>query len=132
MEDKSLTGNHPKDDTKSQNKKNLPMMMGIKDEILASVIEDVLPKLQPMIAPAKRELEKYLGSDEKLILLSKASEGSSAKVIVIKTDSNLLIQGKKLGRKFTCEKEAIEHVFNVDEFVEMLLTGKLTEFLNDK
>jgi hypothetical protein len=101
-----------------------PMMDEAKQELFGSVVETLLPKITPMINPMKLKLENYL-NEGKMIILTKPSKDAGAKVLIVKTDSSLSIRGDKhpSGKEFKMNKEDVIGVYDVNEFVQQLLSG---------
>lgn len=101
----------------------------MQDEMMQSFIEGLLPKVKPLIKPALEGLKKYLGNNEKLILIRQNSETSSTKVIVL---NNVKFPGYSIineenEKTVSVSPECIEGVYDSDEFIEMLFSGKFSK-----
>lgn len=103
----------------------------MKEQVMMEVIDSILPKLQPFIAPAMEKLNEYFGDDEKIFIIRR-SKGQAAKVIVLDNTkgeysiSNEVDVTGKLVKSFTADKEAIINVFDTGQFVQKLLSGEFT------
>jgi len=116
----------------------------MEQEIGLTFIENLLPKMKPMIKKLREELGKFLGKNEKLIVIRQL-EGSTPQVIIFDNGKKFIIQGgldntddpakKKRFSVFKLEdgKTAIDNTFDTDQFAEMLLKGdfsKMKETIN--
>lgn len=96
-----------------------------------------LDLVKPMIKPVSEELSKLLGDNESIIVIRKTNKDSPVSILVLDTSEDFIIQGKKRNNGkflFTGEAEpgtkkpkAIKKFYIAEEFVDMLLTGRMQE-----
>lgn len=113
---------------------NTPLLNGMEDEIMASLIESVMPKLKPMIGPALEKLKEYLGDNERFIIMRQLKKTNDIVVVVmknIKEEGNYNISNKDGVLNFSVDKLAVEGVYKAEDFVEKLLTGQFTQMIED-
>lgn len=125
----SDTHNVPALQTNLPVKKEEGMFAEIQNEMMASLIEGILPKIKPLIKPALDGLAKYLGNNEKIILIRQNSVGSSTKVIVLNNTKfpGYSIINEEGQQTVSVDQACIEGVYDSNEFIEMLFSGKLSK-----
>jgi hypothetical protein len=114
------------------------MIKGFESDMAESLISGVLPKIKPFIKPMLSELNKYLGDEDKTIIIRKKGDKSALVIIFDNTKDFSVVggnvtneEGKVISNKgkLSGEKGACLQVFSIDQFVDMLINGKLTEFI---
>lgn len=113
-----------------------PLIDIMQEEMVGDFVHSILPKITPMLNPLSERLDSYLGNDEKIILIRRNSDKSSATVLVLDTTKDYTIKGGK-EKKFTMDvvvgedgkKKALPllHYFDTKQFVTELLSGKFTK-----
>lgn len=121
-------------DKKEESKTPLTDMM--QESTVRSFVEGALPAVLPMLKPLSEKLDGYLGNDEKIIIIRRNSDKSTASVLVLDTSKNFTIKGGK-EKKFSMDaiKDGdgnikavpVIYYFNTEEFVTELLSGKFTQ-----
>ena len=102
----------------------------IQGELFASTIESLLPKIKPFIAPAVEKFKEFLGDNEKTIVIRR-NKGGSPTVIVFDNSAfdeegtGYSILNSKTEKHFKSNPDAVKDVYNVDDFINKLLTGDL-------
>lgn len=96
-----------------------------------------LEMVKPMISTVAQELSSMLGDNENIIVIRKTKAGSPVSILILDTAEDFIIQGKKSNNgKFlftgeadpgTNKPKAIKKFYIAEEFVDMLLTGRMTE-----
>lgn len=95
---------------------------GMDDILLKQFVSSVLPKLEPAIKKASAALSEYLGDNEKTIVLRQLKKGSDPMVIVFDNSKEFLISGGE-NKKFEADKNSVEQIFNVTEFISRIFQG---------
>jgi len=82
--------------------------------------------VNPLLKGCNEEISTYLGDNEKVILLRKINKDSPVGIFVLDAKGNFEIKG---GEKFvfTGDKAVLLKYYTAEEFVELLLTGRLKE-----
>lgn len=89
--------------------------------------------VKPMIKSVADELSSMLGDNEKIIVIRKTKAGSPVSILILDTKEDFIIQG---GEKFlftgapepgTKRPKAIKKFYIAEEFVDMLLTGRMQD-----
>ncbi len=93
--------------------------------------------VKPMIKSVSDELSNMLGDNEKIIIIRKTKSGSPTSILILDTAEDFIIQGKKGNNgKFlftgepipgTKRPKAIKNFYVAEEFVDMLLTGRMQD-----
>lgn len=113
--------------------KKKALLGGIEDEFIASTIESFIPKLKPMIKPALEKFKKYLGDNDRFICIRQMKESSVATVIIFNNKAKgryMVVNNGDTGEKvFEADQVTVEGVYNIEDFVEKLLTGDFTRML---
>lgn len=109
-----------------------PIIDSMNESIFAALATELLPKIQPMIEPLSNKLDKYLGENEKCIIVRKT--GKKASVIIVDnkksytlTMGNLTMAREKNDKGELMKPDALLEYFSTEEFIENLLSGKFTE-----
>lgn len=108
-------------------KENESIMDKLKGDMMIGMIEEALPKITPFLAPAIEKMNEWFGDDEKVVVIRKI-KGQPAKVIVLKNNiKNAGYEIKKSDKEnvFSADKEVVGDVFNIEEFVQKMMTGDL-------
>lgn len=86
--------------------------------------------VKPMLNDCCTEISNYLGNCDKGIFIYKNKKDAPVGILVLDTAQNFEIKG---GKKFsfTGDKQAVLKYYTAEEFVDLLLSGKLKE-LTDK
>jgi len=82
--------------------------------------------VKPMLEDCCGEISSYLGDNEKVILIRKTKKDSPVGILVLDSKSNFEIKGGN-EFKFTGDKSALLKYYTAEEFVELLLTGRMKE-----
>ena len=93
--------------------------------------------VKPMIASVAKELSDMLGDNERMIVIRKTNAGSKVSILILDTNEDFVIKGKKANNgHFLFDGElipgtkrpiAIKNFYIAEEFVDMLLTGRMQE-----
>lgn len=93
-----------------------------------------LELVKPMIRDVVKQLSDTLGDNEQIIVIRKTKADSPVSIMVLDTKKEFIIEG---GEKFRFTGKpspenpkvpyAIKKFYIAEEFVDMLLTGRLTE-----
>lgn len=96
-----------------------------------------LTLVKPMIKSVADELSAMLGDNEKIIIIRKTKQDSPVSILILDTKEDFTISGSKGNNGkfiFTGEAEpgtkrpkAIKNFYIAEEFVDMLLTGRMQE-----
>ncbi len=81
---------------------------------MKAFMEPILRSVLPMLEPARKKLEDFLGEDEKMIIIRRP-KGSDAFVVIMDTD-NIEI--------FTTKSDDYKK-YSTKEFVQMLMDGNM-------
>lgn len=109
---------------KEPEEKKIDLGIGGMDEImLQQFISSILPKLEPAIKKASGALSEYLGDNEKIIILRQLKKGSDPMVIILNNKKNFSITGEN----FQADKDAVEQIFNVTQFIGKIFSGEFTK-----
>lgn len=113
-------------------KEETPIIDSMNEGIFAALATELLPKIQPMIEPLSNKLDKYLGNNEKCIIVRKT--GNKASVIIVDNkksytlaNGNLTMAREKDDKGNLLPPEALLEYFSTEEFIQNLLSGKFTE-----
>lgn len=123
----------------------LNIMGGMEDQMMGAIVEKILPIVKPIIEPVSKKLSDYLGNNEKIIIIRQLSGKVGTQVMVFDNSKNFTIQGGD-NKKFDVElkdKSKVYHpednppaalieFYNVQDFIQALLTGEFSKILNDK
>jgi len=82
--------------------------------------------VKPMLQDCCGEISSYLGDNEKVILIRKTKKDSPVGILVLDSKANFEIKGGDVF-SFTGDKAALLKYYTAEEFVELLLTGRLKE-----
>lgn len=85
--------------------------------------------VKPMIKDVCKQLSDTLGDNEQIIVIRKIKADSPVSILVLNTKEDFTIKG---GEKFSFDgnKKAINKYYIAEEFVDLLLTGRMTELTN--
>lgn len=93
--------------------------------------------VKPMIKSVAQELSDTLGDNEQIIVIRKTKAGSPVSILILDTKEDFTIKGCKANNgKFlfsgevipgTKKPKACKKYYIAEEFVDMLLTGRMTE-----
>jgi hypothetical protein len=109
-----------------------------ESELGANVAMQALKLVQPMIKSVSKELTDTLGDNETIIVIRVQKAGGPASILMLDTAEDFTIQGAKATKEgkfsFTGEAlpgtkkpKAIKRFYIVEEFVDLLLTGRMKE-----
>lgn len=108
----------------------------IQEEMFASTIEALLPKIKPFIKPAVGKFEEFLGDNEKTIIIRKLKGGSPTVFIFDNKIGNYKIEVDPSNSVsiFTASQEPspVIDIYDVNLFIEMLISGQLMKNMKDK
>lgn len=100
---------------------------GIKQQVAIKAIGLV----KPLLEDCNTEISKYLGNCDKAIYITKTSEDSPVGITVLDANGKFEIKGGGLSAsgklEFRGTKSAQLKYYTAEEFVELLLTGRLKE-----
>ena len=108
-------------------------------DMAESIIGSILPKVKPFIKPMLAELNNYLGDEDKTIVIRKKKDKSGLVMIFDNTKSFNISGGEiKDDEGYTTstkggvtgDKDSCLKIFSVDDFVNLLLEGKLTDMIS--
>ena len=88
-------------------------------DFIESLVENFLPMIEPHLKPAKKKLDEFLGEDENWVLLRRP-KGQDTKVYIF--DASKIESFK--------HNKAIKKTHDVEEFLQLLLTGRLGELFD--
>lgn len=97
------------------------------------LMEKLLPKIKKLIPVVEKEVKKYLGDNERIIILKKESNGDVS--VVIMKQSEIEINFKNIKESDPIEvqqekvKEAIINVYSLDECAQALIDGNMEKFI---
>jgi hypothetical protein len=111
-------------DLKKEEKKFSILGMA-ESEMADAMVQNFLPKIKPFLAPMMEELNQYLGDEDKTVVIRRR-KNSSPVIVILDNKEDFIVTGPKVD----AEKKAILKVYNIEQFVELLINGKLTETLS--
>lgn len=110
------------------------MLNGHEALLGQEVAMKVLNLAKPMIKSVSEEISNMLGDNDKIIVIRKTKKDSSTSILILNTKEDFTIKG---GENFSFTGKAhpenpkipaaIINFYIVEEFVDMLLTGKMQE-----
>lgn len=118
-----------------QEKSKTPLIDMMQESSVKSFVEGALPAVLPMLEPLSIKLDEYLGDNEKIIIIRRASSKSRAAVLVLDTSKDFTVKGGK-DKVFSMAAKMVDghkvpvpviYYFNTAEFVTELLSGKFTQ-----
>lgn len=135
MEEKSLV---KQETSVTTEKSQVALALEKQEETLGQhVAMKALNLVKPMIASVAKELSDMLGDNEKIIVIRKTKSDSPVSILILDTNENFIIKGKKGNDGkflFTGEAEpgtkkpkAIKKFYIAEEFVSMLLEGRMQD-----
>lgn len=101
-----------------------------EDSIGQNVAMSALTLVKPMIKDVCKQLSDTLGDNDQIIVIRKTKGDSPVSILMLNTHEEFKIQGGKIF-SFTGNKKAINKYYVAEEFVDMLLTGRMKD-LTDK
>lgn len=115
-------------------KKEESLFDEVKGEMLASAAQAIIPKIIPFVEPAMDEFDKYLGDNDKLILIRKIKDCPSMVIILDNNKGGYTIEmDKSQGVEiFDVDEEAVNATYGVREFIEKLFSGELIKEMKNK
>lgn len=96
------------------------LMSSVEDMVTGEFADKVKDFVGPMIKPAISKLEKFLGEDEKMIIIRKPKDADGVVVVV---DTNNIESFKLKGKKYIS--------FSMKEFADIISSGNIEEKLKD-
>ena len=115
----------------AEEKKPVPIVDMFQSDMMATIVEGLLPKIQPMIEPMKNKLAEYLGNNEKIIIVRRSNDKTEPSVMVLDTSKDFTIAGganKKFSFALDEDKKpiAILEYLDIGEFIQSMLSGKFS------
>lgn len=105
-------------------KKQSSILDSFKEDAMNVLVESILPKVAPMIAPAQAKLKEYLGEDK--FIHVRMLNDSLTVFIVDKSKGKYNISNDGVREKLEISEGAIVTVIPIENFIEQMLSGKLT------
>lgn len=103
-----------------------PLFDKVKEDMLMSMVEGILPQVKPFLAPALEKFNEWFGEDEKLIVIKK-NKGGSIKVIILDNSKGEYEIRNGENKKFSAPPDAIIGVYPLDDFMEKIISGEFTK-----
>lgn len=122
-----------KDVVKSDKKS---MFSDVQEEMFGTLVEGLIPKIKPFIKPAVEKFREFLGDNEKIIVIRQLKGGSPTVFVLDNHIGDYHIENSAEEKKniFTASgtPSPVKDIYDVNLFIEKLLTGELMKELKDK
>ena len=103
----------------------------IKEDMGMEVLESLIPKIKPFLAPGIEKMNEWFGEDEKIIIIKK-NKGAKAKVLIFDNNKGEYEIKSGEGKKFTADKDCVIGVYDIEDFMQSLISGDLTKMVDNK
>lgn len=116
----------------SSTEKTPNLIDGMKEQAIMAMIQSFLPKIVVFIKPMMEKVKNYLSNkietpDKKLASRKILIEERNSKLVVMILDNTkdweLINTPSKNTKSFSGENGAIEHVFDIDQFIPFVMSG---------
>lgn len=99
-----------------------------EQDVIESMMKGILPKIAPMMKQASKDFSEFLegkeDGEEKTIVIKKF-KNKPPSVMVFGNNKSFHIECGTQKPIFTASKDAVLFMFTAEEFVELLLSGKM-------
>lgn len=102
------------------------MLDGHQAAIGHEVAMRALTLVKPMIKDVCKQLSESLGDNDQIIVIRKINKNSPVLIHLMNSKEDFTIQGGE-NFSFTGTKKSVNKMYVAEEFVELLLTGKMKE-----